>query len=340
LPISGDTDRGVDRPYRYVRDESKAEHMMNTSDDPFRAEGEDDIFREADPWGDTSEDAGDLQDASEPVFEEPVEEAPDTGEALEEGEAYDSGGLSCVTCGREIEDVHYRINGEVVCVYCRELAGSLVGGGSRAARFFGASALGVLAAVVGGVGCLVVSGVFGDPGEFSNFGFGFLAFLVSLLVGFAVKLGSRRRGGWLYQGMAMILSYLAMVTTFIPGIHEYMATEESVAMAASPDEAGSTEAAANADTEEGASAIIWDDLDAIQKAAYCLFLYVFALLTPFLSLFDVGSDWGNATWFLFAAFAVGVAWHVNRRLKIAITGPFEASQVEADQYDVEAAPPE
>jgi hypothetical protein len=331
LPISGDTDRGVDRPYRYVQDESRPEHMMNTSDDPFRAEGEDDIYREADAWDDTPEDAGDFQDASAPVFEEPVEEVTDAGGVLEESEEYDSGGLTCVTCGREIKDVHYRINGEVVCVYCRELAGSLVGGGSRAARFFGASALGVLAAVVGGVGCMVVAGVFGDPGGPSNFMFGFLAFLVSLLVGFAVKVGSRRRGGWLYQGMAMILTYFAMVTTFIPGIHEHMASDESFAMAASPDELGSAEAAANADAEETASAVIWDDLDPVQKAAYCLSLYIFALLIPFLAVIDVGADWVNATWLLFAAFAVWVAWYANRRLKLAITGPFEASQVEADQ---------
>ena len=121
------------------------------------------------------------------------------------------------------------MNGEITCAYCRELCGASMMGGSRVLRFLGASVLGLLAALAAGGLCL---GISVTAERLTAIKFGFVAIAVSLLVGTAVHVGSRKRGGWLYQGLAMFLTYCAIVAEFAPMIHRSMAGEASSACAA------------------------------------------------------------------------------------------------------------
>jgi hypothetical protein len=43
-----------------------------------------------------------------------------------------------------------------------------------------------------------------------------LALLTGVLTGLGVRLGSGARGGWLYQGLAVVLAYLAIVAGHLP----------------------------------------------------------------------------------------------------------------------------
>src|SRR5206468_726575 len=45
-----------------------------------------------------------------------------------------------------------------------------------------------------------------------------IAILVGFFVGKAVSWGSYRRGGWKYQTLAMVLTYLSIVASYVPVI--------------------------------------------------------------------------------------------------------------------------
>ena len=51
-----------------------------------------------------------------------------------------------------------------------------------------------------------------------NMELGLIAIVVGLMVGFAVRWGSEGRGGWLYQGLAILLTYCSIVSTYMPFI--------------------------------------------------------------------------------------------------------------------------
>ena len=52
----------------------------------------------------------------------------------------------------------------------------------------------------------------------TGYEFGLIAIVVGFAVGKAVHWGSRGRGGWAYQTLAIGLTYLAIVSAYVPMI--------------------------------------------------------------------------------------------------------------------------
>jgi hypothetical protein len=115
---------------------------------------------------------------------------------------------SCAHCQAGIERTYFKANGSVVCPKCRTglATPSKAGGGMR---FWRALGLGALAGVVGGA---IWFGVAAATG----YQLGFIAIVVGLLVGGAVRKGSNARGGWGYQILAMALTYLTIAGASAP----------------------------------------------------------------------------------------------------------------------------
>jgi hypothetical protein len=82
---------------------------------------------------------------------------------------------------------------------------------ARAGRFF-------LAALLGAVGAAVGAGVYYAALAFTGKQIGFVAVIVGLLVGKGVDLGGGGRGGFRFQLLAVMLTYCAIVTTYMPFI--------------------------------------------------------------------------------------------------------------------------
>ena len=115
---------------------------------------------------------------------------------------------ACAHCKRSIERTYFKANGHIVCPNCRiGLATPPKPGGGL--RFWRALGLGVLAGVVGGAIWFAVRAATG-------YEIGFIAIIVGLLVGGAVRRGANARGGWGYQILAMLLTYLTIVATYVP----------------------------------------------------------------------------------------------------------------------------
>jgi hypothetical protein len=113
---------------------------------------------------------------------------------------------SCPICKRPITDEYFEIARAIICGPCANtLRGSKEGRGAfgRALLFGAGAAL---------LGTLVWYAII----KITDHEFGLLAIGVGLFVGVAVKRGGRGLGGWRYQALAMILTYVSITGAYVP----------------------------------------------------------------------------------------------------------------------------
>jgi FtsH-binding integral membrane protein len=120
---------------------------------------------------------------------------------------------SCVYCQRGLESEYFRVNGNLACPTCAQRAEKLVPPDSHKA-FSRAVLFGLGAAIVGCAGYALFEILTGIM-------LGWIALLVGLFVGRAMKAGSHGLGGRRYQITAALLTYAAVAVAFIPvALHE------------------------------------------------------------------------------------------------------------------------
>jgi hypothetical protein len=200
-------------------------------------------------------------------------------------------GALCADCRMPLSGYYYEANGATVCERCkcdieaRFTAGSSGGGVVRA---LGA---GLGAALVGSLVYFLVSALTG-------YEFGLIAIAVGWGVGMAVRWGSNGRGGKGYQLLAVALTYLAIVSAYIPPIIEEILKPEAVeeqAVDASPVHA---DLSAVAEPEEPATL-----RDLILGS---VFLIALAVAAPFLGGVE------NMVGLLIIGIGLWEAWKLNR----------------------------
>lgn len=273
------------------------------------------------------------------------------------------GPSACGVCGDPIAGVYFKSGEALICAVCR---GRLVAereAGTPAGRFVRALALGAGAAVLSAVAWYWIA-------RLTDREFGLIAILVGLLVGGAVRLGARRRGGWAYQGLAMLLTYTAIVSSYIPAILEAAREWDDGAEVAELAADGSLEAGTadpgDAAVGEGAAAataagdgsvadgvataapgiVPADESEPVEAAVVesgvvdaglagfalgILFLFGLAFVAPFLGGFENFLGW------VILGIALYQAWTLNRREVLEFEGPFRTSGSSA--YIPETPPP-
>lgn len=120
---------------------------------------------------------------------------------------------SCSACSGAIAGQYYEAGGAVVCPGCRTAIEARGSQGSAGGRFGRAVACGLAGAVAGAALYYAILALTG-------YELSLVAIAVGWLVGRGVQLGSRERGGLAYQVLAVILTYVAIVSTYIPFILE------------------------------------------------------------------------------------------------------------------------
>ena len=198
------------------------------------------------------------------------------------------GALTCTMCQAPIQASYFEVGGAVACVGCGREAGEQAVTGSPAGRFFRALAFGTLA---GAVGC----GIYYAVRAVTGYEVGLISILVGFMVGGAVRAGSHRRGGWLYQGLAMLLTYLAIVCTYLP--ETLVAYREAMAK----------------------------ETDAGTGLAVVMFVILLAVMmvAPFLAGIQ------NVIGILIIGFGLYEAWKMNRRQAVVVTGPYRVGPAPA-----------
>ena len=130
-------------------------------------------------------------------------------------ESHPDQGNSCAACERELIDTYYLANGAPVCTECRTQLAHDQPTGSGFGRFTKAIAFGALGGAIG-------AGIYFGILKWTGYEVGLVAIAVGFLVGAGVRLGAAGQGGWLYQTLAIGITYGAIVTTYVPFIVEEM----------------------------------------------------------------------------------------------------------------------
>jgi hypothetical protein len=116
----------------------------------------------------------------------------------------------CTACSRDVIQSYYEIGGQIICSECRESRErGLASWGVT--RFFRAAAAGLAVGLAGAAVWYLIR-------HYGNVELGIISIFIGLGVGKAVRWGSAGRGGWLYQLLAMFLTYSAIVLNYVPDI--------------------------------------------------------------------------------------------------------------------------
>ena len=122
-----------------------------------------------------------------------------------------SSASTCVACKKPLVDRYHTVNGKLICEACRRRLEASWAGGSGSARVAKALLFGTAGAVAG-------AGIYYAVLALTGYEIGLIAIVVGYLVGRGVRMGSGGRGGPGYQAMAMLLTYVAIVSTYVPMI--------------------------------------------------------------------------------------------------------------------------
>lgn len=208
---------------------------------------------------------------------------------------------SCARCQQHLSRSYFQVNGHVVCESCARALEAERTGGSRMGRVVRAVGAGFGAAVLG---ALLYYGI----SALTGYEFGLIAIVVGFGVGAAVRWGSNGRGGWAYQALAIALTYLAIVSTYVPPIIKSI--RELPSQTATADAGVS-----NVSAETDANAADRTPPSAGRFALAIGLLLVIACAAPFLAGFQ------NIIGIVIIGIGLYEAWKLNRRTPFDISGP-------------------
>lgn len=240
---------------------------------------------------------------------------------------------ACAACKNALERQFFEVNGAMVCPRCREELLAQQSAGSAPGRFFGALALGSVAAAAGAGAWFAITHITG-------YELSLVAIFVGWMVGLSIQRGSRGRGGWLYQLMAVFLTYSAIVSTYVPTLVDELRKRSpppsAAAAAPAPDDGG---AHGKAEAVAGAPAAAGETPQAAVSPAepgggappaprapdwfYAVVAVPIAFAAPFLTGFD------GILGLVIIGIGLMQAWRMNKRRKLEFTGPYELTPAPA-----------
>jgi hypothetical protein len=227
---------------------------------------------------------------------------PDDALQFDRAEYEDAqGAATCAQCEKPVAGAYDQVNGAVVCEGCTASLQEHQLLGSRASRAVRATTAGLAAAVAGSLLYYGISALTG-------YEFGLIAIVVGFGVGTAVRWGSYGRGGWAYQTLAIALTYLAIVSTYVPPIINSLRSADA-------------QTASGTTTKvDGAAATASAAVDAApptfgQLLLALTLLLLLACVAPCLAGIQ------NVIGIVIIGIGLYEAWKLNRRVALDITGP-------------------
>ncbi len=226
----------------------------------------------------------------------------------------------CAACKSPLTQSYYTANKAVLCESCHGQFRAHLAAGSPLMRAFAATALGLLAGLAGAAIWYAVR-------KITDYEIGLIAIVVGLMVGVAVRKGSKGRGGWFYQALAMTLTYCCICAQYVPDIVEGMVQKSRGNHPAA--KAAKNAAAADADDQAPAKNSASERPPAaappepgivgstLRFVLFLVIVFVLSLALPFLA----GAQ--NAIGLLLIGIALYEAWKINKGRTIRIAGPFQ-----------------
>jgi hypothetical protein len=138
------------------------------------------------------------------------------------------------------------------------------------------------------------------------------------MVGKAVRWGTRGKGGRAYQVLAVVLTYLSIVSSYIPMIFQQFekqsAKSQAVTAPANPSGTAAPASPAASSPAKPSESML---LHTGRFLLGCLLILGFAAIIPFLGGVQ------NILGIVIIAIGVWQAWKINQRPALTIAGPFE-----------------
>ena len=234
--------------------------------------------------------------------------------------------IDCKACGGTIAGHYYDVNGLIVCDGCCQRFTQEPSGSERFRRFIRAGIRGSLAAFAGFMLFYVVMKVTGLK-------IGLISIVVGFMVGGAVHHGSGRRGGWVYQLLAIFLTYTAISASYtmmaIPQIMEIVpnaAIDKPLPADADKQQLAAKKAAAAGPRQVNTPELVGGFV--IFALVSLIFMYAFPIYAGFSSPIGL----------LIIAFGLWEAGKLNRRVVNVIQGPFSLAGIPATTNAIESSP--
>jgi hypothetical protein len=180
----------------------------------------------------------------------------------------------CGSCNQDVRQAYYTIGRRIYCNHCRETRDQ-DHDGLGLGRFLRAAVAGLGVAVAG-------AAVWWAVRTFMKLEIGIISIFIGIGVAKAVMWGSHGKGGWLYQLLAVFLTYTAVALNYMPDI-----------------------AAGLLEGNPGAPAII---------------VYPFAAVLGYIVPFQEPLE--NILGLLIIAFGLFQAWVLTKRTDDTVSGPF------------------
>jgi hypothetical protein len=209
----------------------------------------------------------------------------------------------CVVCKQPVGDAYYQAQGQMVCPLCAQR----IQAGQDAAP-----ALSLMrAALYGGGAALAGCALYALVAIVLHAEVGIVAILVGWMVGKAIRHASYGRGGRPQQILAVILTYFAITTSYIPVVlyHAAKNPRRAEVRQMEPPIAGAPAQAA----------------PRVNLSGIALYLLMLAAIAPFLQL---TSGFGGLISLFIIFIGLMRAWKMTGRTEILLMGPY---QVEAAQ---------
>ncbi|HEX3159860.1 MAG TPA: hypothetical protein VHQ45_15185 [Gemmatimonadaceae bacterium] len=231
------------------------------------------------------------------------------------------GGITCQQCSSDIRAYYYEAGGVVLCGRCK----------NEIEEHQGAGGVGTLgrATLFGLGGAIAGAALYYLVRAITGYELGLIAIVVGYMVGWLMQRGARGRGGRRYQVVAVLLTYLAIGSSYVPLVFE---GAESAAQAAAASDSLAAPVGEPALDSSGAAAVsVAGDSSVVSSGSTttsvagtafgvgAMLLFVLAL--PLLAGFSELPS--SLISLLIVAIALHQAWKMLRHAPVTITGPYQ-----------------
>jgi hypothetical protein len=224
-------------------------------------------------------------------------------EPIAEASSSEGSAAVCVVCKQPVVGSYYHAQGQqVLCVLCAER----IRAGLQAAPPMSL----MRAALYGGGAALAGCALYAAVAILLHAEIGLIAILVGWMVGKAIRHASNGHGGRRQQILAVLLTYFAITTSYVPVIYYryHQRSVEQQRRAQTPDAPASNDAPTRTRPR-------------MSFGAVALFYLLLTAVAPFLSLTS-----GVSAWISLFIIYIGLqyAWKLTARREIVLTGPYQA----------------
>ena len=218
---------------------------------------------------------------------------------------------SCQVCGAAITQEYFRARGQVVCSRCaNQIRISKQPPTLKSMPL--AIGFGIGAAIAGSALYSIVTIVTG-------YQLALVAIVVGVMVGKAIRHGSKGFGGRPQQILAVILTYFAITASYVTmGIYEFVRNPEAAT------ETSADNATVPAPASEPAAATTEPDSTGKSIAVGLVALGLLLVAAPFLTL---GSGFSGILSIIILFIGLKQAWKLTEQAEIQVTGPYTPSAI-------------